>query len=107
MKNYCPVLNLNFLSKLLEQIIALQLNSPLSTYSLMNKYQSAYKHGHFTKSALLKLQNYIFINMACGKSTVLVLLDLLAESDTIEHNILNRLSSVFGLGGTVLKWCMS
>ena len=74
----------------------------------MNKYQSAYKHGQYTESALLKLQKNTFKNMACGKCTALALVDLSVVFDTIDHNILSsRLFSVFGLEGTVSRWFTS
>ena len=46
--------------------------------------------------------------MAAGRSTALVLLDLSAAFDTIDHKILlNRLSTHFGLSGIVMNWFTS
>ena len=40
-----------------------------------------------------------------GKPVILVLLDLLAAFDTVDHNVLfSRLKNMFGLSGKVLEW---
>ena len=49
---------------------------------------------HSTETALLKIRNYINLNINNGKVTALTLLDLSAAFDTIDHNILiTRLST--------------
>ncbi len=43
-----------------------------------------------------------------GQYTVLVLLDLTAAFDTVDHKILiNRMRDTFGISGTVLHWSLS
>ena len=108
LKNYRPVSNLNYISKLLEKVVANQLKTYLSVRNLHNPKQSAYREGHSTESALLSVGNDIRLNLAKGESTALVLLDLSAAFDTIDHTILlHRLSSCFGFGGKVIKWLTS
>ena len=65
-KNYRPVSNLNFISKILERVIAVQLQTHLDEASLMIAFQSAYRKHHSTESALLNIQND---NMAKGSVT--------------------------------------
>ena len=107
-KNFRPVSNLNYISKILEKVVAAQLKKYLSVNNLNNPMQSAYREGHSTESALLSVGNEIHLDLAKGKCTALVLLDLSAAFDTIDHSILiNRLSSLFGIKETVLKWLRS
>ncbi len=59
-------------------------------------------------TALNKIINYICFNSDSGKISVLVLLDLSAAFDTVDHNILlERLENWVGLSGMVLKWLRS
>ena len=84
MTNYRPVSNLNFISKLLEKIIANRIRSHLQSNDLLNRYQSAYRPMHSTETALLKVQNDLLRNLDDGKTTVL--LDLSAAFDTLDHS---------------------
>ena len=60
---------------------------------------------HSTETALIKVHNVIALAIDIGHSVILVLLDLSAAFDTVDHNILlSRLSSRFGICGTALTW---
>ena len=60
---------------------------------------------HSTETALVKVFNDIHLNTDSGKISVLVLLDLSAAFDTVDHDILlDRLENWVGLSGSVLKW---
>ena len=88
-KNYRPVSNLNFISKILERVVAAQLQAHLDEAGLMTAF---HKH-HSTESALLNIHNDILLNMAKGSVTALTLLDLSAAFDTIDHTILDWFKS--------------
>ncbi len=63
---------------------------------------------HSTETALLKILNNIRWNLDNKKHTVLVLLDLSATFDTVDHHILlNRLRHLVGFSGTVFNWFSS
>jgi hypothetical protein len=67
--------------------------------------QSSYKCFHSTETALLKVQNYVLRNIDEKNCVALVLLDLSAAFDTIDHDILlSRLSNRFGVKGNALAW---
>lgn len=73
MKNYRPVSNLSFISKLLEKVVATQINSFIDMTDSNNPFQSAYKQRHSTESALLKIHNDVLIAMDKGRATALTL----------------------------------
>ena len=66
--------------------------------------QSVYRENHSTETALLKVKNDILLNMNKQHVILLVLLDLSAAFDTVDHVILLR---AFGIGGTVIEWYRS
>ena len=97
--------NLPFLSKVNEKIIAAQLHQNMSKNNLLDKMQSAYKCGHSTETALLRVQNDLLQSIDKGKCVFLILLDLSAAFDTVDHNILlTFLKDYVGLAGSV--WSM-
>ena len=105
MKNYRPVSNLSFLSKILEKVVASHLNSHINSSHTSNDYQSAYRKFHSTETALLKIHNDILSLMDDGRVTALTLLDLSAAFDTIDHTtLLRRLGNWFGVSGKALDW---
>ena len=105
---YATQIGLIFIPKILERIVAKQISGHLNSHGLSNIWQSAYKPAHSTESALLCVKNDLHLNAASGSPSALVLLDLSAAFDTIDHNILlKRLSIWFGLGSTVLNWFQS
>jgi hypothetical protein len=103
--NYRPVSNLTFLGKLIESAVILQYTEHLAINNLEDKKQSAYKKFHSTETLLTKIHNDIMLSLGKGEITMLVLLDLSAAFDTIDHNILlNRMKDMYGVEDTALKW---
>ena len=108
MKNFRPVANETYDSKLLESAADCQFDMFLNTNNLHEPNQSAYRKFHSTETALIKVQNDILQSLDKGEVTILVMLDLSAAFDTIDHNtLLNRLECDFGFTGKVLAWCRS
>ena len=67
-----------------------------------------YKSGHSTETALLSIKHYIHLSLSRDGATALVLLDLLAAFDTIDHStLLSCLLDWFGVSGSALKWFSS
>ena len=73
LKNYRPVSNLSFVSKLMEKIVLSQLSNHLSKNTLFSRYQSAYRPGHSTETALIKIVNDLFTSMDEKKVSLLTL----------------------------------
>ena len=104
-KNYRPISNLQFVSKLVERAVADQVYNFMAENGLLPELQSANRPGHSTETALLKVKNDLLLNMDGQRVTLLVQLDLSAAFDTVDHNVLhNHLSTDFGIKGTALKW---
>ncbi|XP_071944670.1 uncharacterized protein [Antedon mediterranea] len=108
LKNYRPISNLSFLGKIIEKVVSKRILSHVQKHGLLYPYQSAYKAHHSTETALLRVNNDILRGMDDGKLTALVLLDLSAAFDTVDHSVLlNRLSTYIGIEGNALDWCRS
>ena len=105
-KNYRPVSNLQFISKLTESAVAKQPTHHINMNKLFPSLQSSYRKFHSTESALRRAKNGILLNMNRQHVALLVLLDLImsAAFDTIDHGILlERLRSAFGVRDTALS----
>ena len=108
LSNFRPVSNLTFLSKLLERVVCKQLQSYMTNNDLFEVMQSAYRPNHSTETALVKVMNDLLMAVDQRKKVGLVLLDLSAAFDTINHSVLlKRLEERVGVGGTALKWFKS
>ena len=108
LKNYRPVSNLSFLSKVFEKIVLNQLFDYLKLHNLLSHNQSAYRPAHSTETALVKVTNDILLALDRGEITVLTLLDLSAAFDTVDHDILfSTLRHNFGISGIALSWFKS
>ena len=82
-----------------------QVDEHVVANGLKESLQSAYKAGHSTETALLKVSSDLLQASDEGKVSLLTLLDLSAAFDTIDHSILlERLNISFGLSDIVLKW---
>ena len=83
------------------------LNYHLEDASLHEIFQSAYKKGHRTETALTRIHNDILHTIDDGECVILVLLDLSAAFDTLDYFILiTRLEHRFGISGKALG-CMN
>ncbi|WP_419586369.1 RNA-directed DNA polymerase, partial [Thiolapillus sp.] len=108
LKNFRPVSNLSFMSKVTEKVVLQQLLAYLTEHKLICPSQSAYRPHHSTETALLKITNDILLALDSGNVSLLTLLDLSAAFDTIDHCILlDRLQHMYGISGTALSWFSS
>ena len=108
LKNYRPVSNLTFTSKLAERaVLARVVGTWKCIDGLMPRFQSAYRRFHSTETAVLKVLSDIFAAADCQQLT-LGLLDLSAAFDWVDHDILlRRLKNKYSVSGTALGWIAS
>ncbi len=95
-ENYRPVSLLPFIAKTLERVVLHQVSLFLSQNNNLDAKQSGFRSGHSTETALLSVNEALRIAKADSKSSVLILLDLSAAFDTVNHQIL--LSTLSSLG---------
>ncbi len=103
--NYRPISNLPFMSKILEKVVSAQLCSFLQKNDIYEEFQSGFRPRHSTETALVKITNDLLLASDQGCISLLVLLDLSAAFDTIDHDILiDRLQNYTGVQGQALRW---
>ena len=107
-KNYRPISNLPFISKLVEKCMLKQLLSHCENHDLLPDFQSAYHEHYSTETSLIKLTNDILWLMKRQQMTAIAILDLLAALDTVGHKILLQiLEQNFGFCSKALHWFKS
>ena len=107
-KNYRPVNNLLFFSKLTERVVATRLDHHMDVHGLHEPSQFAYKAEHNTETMMLNLTDEALRGFDNNMATVVIFLDLSAAFDTIDINkLLEILENEIGIGGTALQWFQS
>ena len=104
-KNYRPVSNIPFISKIIEKASVKRLDDYMSKNHFHEKFQSAYRKEHSTETALVRIHDDILRALDNKRGILLVMLDLSAAFDIIDHRILlDRLRERLGFEGTALNW---
>ena len=85
LNHYRPVSNLPYLSKV---IVASVITNHMDTHDLMEPLQSVYRRGHSTETALTYVTNDVLLALDSKNSVFLILLNLSAAFDTVNHEIL-------------------
>ena len=106
--NFRPISNLKVVSKVIGKAVSCQLSDCLRDNDLEESFQSAYKRFHNTETALLRVQNDTLCEIDNQKCVVLLLLDMSAAFDTVDHELLlERMAKRYGVKGNALKWFRS
>lgn len=101
LSNYRPISNL-------PKIVATQLYDHIKNNNLFDKFQSGFRPGHGTEIALVRVTNDLLMAADSGSPSLLILLDLTAAFDAVDHTILlHRLQHTIGLTDNALKWFTS
>ncbi len=104
LENYRPVSLLPFIAKTLERVVFNQVSLFLSQNNKLDAKKSSFRSGHSTETVLLSVTEALRIAKADSKSSVLILLDLSAAFDTVNHQILLSTLSSLDITGIPLRW---
>jgi len=99
--SYRPISNLSILSKVVEKVVDGRLAEHIKRHRLHPVRQSAYRPFHTTATAVVSIHNMIGV-VDQGHIGALVLLDLSAAFDTVDHSILMDVYSDGGLESTAV-----
>ncbi|PFX12690.1 putative RNA-directed DNA polymerase from transposon BS [Stylophora pistillata] len=90
--------------KIFERAIHKQLYDHLVKKALLFQFQSGFRRGHSTSTALLDVLEYILKNMDGGNLTGAIFLDLSKAFDMIDHSLLKIKLIALGVRGQALAW---
>ncbi|CAG9113625.1 unnamed protein product [Plutella xylostella] len=107
LNHYRPISILPFLSKVLESIVHRQLTAFLSNGGLLNPYQSGFRAGHSTTTALLKVTEDIRSGMEKRMITVLVLIDFTNAFNAVDHDLLLAVLEKSKISLAAVSWFSS
>jgi hypothetical protein len=104
LSSYRPVSNIPFLSKVVEKLVSKRIVCHMDLLNKTNANQHAYRKMHSCETALLTMLNEAFL--AIDKSMVLplVLLDLTAAFDVVDHELLLTKCLKFGICDSAHQW---
>lgn len=103
--SYRPISNLSFVSKVVEKVVDTRISEHVAKHQLLPVFQSAYRPFHSTETAMVCIMNDLIGVLDHGDIGALMLLDLSAAFDTVDHSILmETLRRRFGVRGHALDW---
>ena len=100
---------LPFLSKVLKKhFFFCNYNHIWIRITFFERFRSGFRTRHSTEWAILKVQSDILLSLDSKQPVQLVILDLTAAFDTVDHAVLlTHLTHQVGLQGPVLQWFKS
>ena len=108
LKHYRPVADIVVISKFIERVVLLRLNSHELANGLQCHYQHGYKKFHSTETMSILLVNDVLVGFEKNSGTILILLDLSAAFDTVDiDKLLTILDTEYGVRGIALRWFRS
>ena len=102
-KSYRLISNLSFLGKTIETAAKKELIAHMETLNVLPEDQSAYCDFHSTETALCSIVSDLLEYMDNGKCAILILLDLSAAFDTVDHKLLIHDLMYIGVEGVTLN----
>ena len=105
--NYRPISVLPIISKIFELEIFQQLYKYMNENNLISKFQSGFRLGYSTISALIQMCDVWFNNMVNDELTRVVFLDIQKAFDSIDRDILLDKLKFYGISQIELQWFQS
>ena len=102
--NYRPISLLPVISKIFEKIVHQQLYCYFNSNNLLCCHQHGFRPMHSTETATLKYVDNLVKLLDDDKIPFSIFMDLSKAFDTLDHNILLRKLSFYGLNNTPLDW---
>ena len=106
LSNDRPISQLSFISKIMEKIMAKQLNNYLLHFNILDT-NCGFRKFHSTETTLISLTNNILWTLDHNKNIQLLLLDLSSAFDTIKHYLLIDRLQMIVLSDTIILWFIS
>ena len=106
-KNYRPVALLPIFSKILERAIFQQLVQYLDENSLLHPNHHGSRKGHSTATALIQMYDTWVNAVEGGEMAGVMLIDLSAAFDMVDHDILLEKLKLLGLENHTVMWIES
>ena len=106
-KNYRPVSLLPILSKILEKAVFTQLVEYLDRHHLLSPNHHGSRHSHNTATALIQMYDQWMQEMEENKLVGIMMIDLSAAFDMVDHKLLLKKLELFGLEEGVIQWMTS
>jgi len=105
--HYRPINILSCLGKILDKLVYKQVQQFIDSGNYLDPYQSGYRVGHSTETALIRVCDDIRKAMDDRKITVLVLIDFSKAFDLVNHTLLLSILESFNLSDNVISWFSS
>ena len=105
--NYRPISLLNTFSKIYEKVFLKRLVSFSSKHNIIYDNQYGFRRHHSTQSALVSFVDLVTDSLDRNEYVLSVFIDLSKAFDTIDHAILLRKLSNYGIRGVALEFIKS
>lgn len=107
LSNYRPIFLLPYLAKILGAHVARHLSIFIEQSEFLEPHQAGFRPAHSTEAVILTVLDRLRSHADTGFSQALVLLDLSAAFDTVNHDILLDRVRQAGIQGPAYKWIKS
>ena len=102
--NYRPISVLPCFSKILEKLMYKRLMNYVDRNKILFDHQYGFRSKSTTNYAIIELVDKITQGIENNQFTVGIFLDLSKAFDTVNHNILLKKLSLYGIRGNCLAW---